>query len=661
MPLSTSELLGPMLAADPHHRYSHFSFREVSLAVLTVHLSVIITNDYEKELAFVSLQSRSSDGGLYPLEEEDMFSKRFERVSLFCLLLLCSIAVCAQNGKLRVQVEPKQAYVFVDGTAFGDGGRTIKLPAGHHTVGVYNYGFTPDVREVDVAAGTVTGVEFKLNPVTGDIKAPWGRIQIESASRSAVLLNGKTPDYFVGHGDEFNHGGAFLPCCNQELIVPPGSYPVTLVNRDGVLWSGTVKVNANERVILNAGNGTQKVKPWPKGGSIESLPRFKAGTASAVVAVAPVTGTLSATPAQINCGDSATLNWTTAETVERSIVSGGDIAKQSSPSGEASYKPLQSTTYTLMASGPGGTVSSDATVNVNTAVTSSLQSSESELRYRRIGDKVVEQGSTNLAWSTSNAGSVSIDPLGNVSTNDTRSLKAEPKQQNQGPIDEVQTYTLTAKNDCGGSATQTATVHIVGSIEAIPEVSLGSVFFSTGHPDQRHPEGGLLQSQKDVLSRAASGFKAYLEYDPEARLTVLGNTDERDSNARNKPLSQRRATRVKQYLVSLGVPESKIDTVAQGKEHPLDAKTVKSLDEQNPNKPAKSLGSFQELVWAYNRRVDLVMQPTATQSAQFYPGTAPEAQLLFASEWPEGKDIVTLASEKENLPVNSSSVQKKSK
>ena len=183
---------------------------------------------------------------------------------------------------------------------------------------------------------------------------------------------------------------------------------------------------------------------------------------------------------------------------------------------------------------------------------------------------------------------------------------------------------------------------------------MASVFFSTGHPDKRHPNGGLMQSQKDVLSKAAVGFKAYLEYDPDARLSVLGNTDERDSNARNKPLSQRRADRVKEYLVSLGVPESKIETVAQGKERPLDATTVKSLHEQNPNKPDKSLGSFQDLVWAYNRRVDLVLEPKGTQSTQFYPGNAPEAKLLFNSEWPEGRDIITLAAEKESLPTDSS-------
>lgn len=587
-----------------------------------------------------------------------MSCKNVRRSLLLAFVALWAAGAWAQDGKLRVKVEPKQAYIFVDGNAIGDGSRTIKLAAGHHTVGVYNYGFTSQVREVDLEAGTVTGLEFKLDPAGGEVSGPWGRIQLEGASRSAVLLTGKTPDYFVGHGDEFNHGKLFLPCCVQQLVVPPGSYPVTVMNRDGVLWSGTVNVNANERVIINAGSGSQTVRPWAAGANLHSLPRFQAGTASATVAVAPVSASLAATPANINCGDSTQLHWTTADTVARSITSGDEAANsanQSLPSGDATYKPLKTTKYTLQASGPGGTVNSDTTVNVNTAVQTSLKATQGEIRYRKIGDKVMEQGSTDLAWTTSNASSVSIDPLGTVSPNDTRSIKAEPKQQGEGAVNEVQTYTLKATNECGGSDTQTASVRVVGSIEPIPDVPLASVFFSTGQPDEKHTNGGLMESQKELLAKTAAGFKAYLEYDPDAKLTVVGNTDERDSDARNNPLSQRRADRVKQYLTSLGVPESKIDTVAQGKSSPLDAATVKNLHEQNPNKPSKELGNFQEMQWAYNRRADLVMQPKGTQSTQFYPGTAPEAQLLFNSEWPEGQDILTLAAEKMSLPTDSDS------
>ena len=573
-------------------------------------------------------------------------------------ILLFTAAARAKDSKLRIHVEPKQAYIFVDGVPFGDSGRSINIAPGNHTIGVYNYGFTAQVREVSVEPGTIMGIDFKLDAVPGTITGPWGRIQIESATRSAVLLTSKTPEYFVGHGDEFNHGGAFLPCCVQQLVVPAGAHLVTIVDKGKELWSGTVNVGANERVIINAASGKQRVKSWHQGGTIGTLPRFKAGKASTTVAVAPVSGNLVAQPAQINCGDSSQLAWTTAETVERAITSGTESMKQSAVSGEVAVKPIETTTYGFQASGPGGSVTSSTTVNVNTAVQGSLQASPQEIRYRRIGDKVLEQGSSNLTWSASNASTASIDPLGPVKTNDNHSVMAVPKHQNDGPVNEVQTYVLTAKNECGGSDTQTISLRITGSIEPIPEVGLASVFFPTGHPDERHPEAGLVQSQQALLAQTAAGFKKYLEYDPKARLSVVGNTDERDSNARNKPLSRRRANRVKDYLVSLGVPEGKIETVAQGKEHPLDATTVKSLHQQNPNKPAKSLGSFRDLVWAYNRRVDIVLQPKGEVSTQYYPATVAEAPLLFSSEWPDRMEIITLASAKDSLPVQSKPEQK---
>jgi hypothetical protein len=582
----------------------------------------------------------------------------YERIAFASLLLFAGLAF-AKDSKLRIHVEPKQAYIFIDGVPSGHGGRTIKLSAGNHSIGVYNYGFTSQVRDVSVAEGEVTQAEFTLQPVPGNVSGPWGRLQIEGASHSAILLTGKTPDYFVGHGDEFNHGGAFLPCCIQRLIVPPGPHTLTILDKGGhERWSGTVNVAANERLIFNANNGHQKVKAWPKGADTGPLSRFTAGIASATVAVAPVTASLTTQSDKINCGDSTQLAWTTGETVERAILSDTEKLKQSEATGNVTVRPLKTTKYDLQASGPGGTVTSSATVDVNTAVQSSLQASPNEIRYRRIGEKVLEQGSSNLTWSSSNASSVAIAPLGSVDANGSRSIQSSPTQQTNGPVNETLTYTLTAKNECGGSDTQTASLRIVGSIEPIPELPLTSVFFPTGLPDQRHPERGLVRSQQLELDKTAEAFKKYLEYDPDARLSVLGNTDERDSNARNRPLSERRANRVKEYLVSVGIPENKIETTAQGKDHPLDAPTVKLLHDQNPAKPAKSLGTFQKLVWAYNRRVDLVLEPKGERSTQYFPGTASEARLLFDSKWPENTQTVILASEKEKVPVQPDPGQK---
>jgi hypothetical protein len=580
-----------------------------------------------------------------------MYHKRYGNYLIVTgLLLFAAAGSFAKDAKLRINVKPNQAYIFVDGTPFGDSSRTITVAPGNHSIGVYNYGFTPEVRDVTLNEGKNADLSITLVAVPGSVSGPWGRIQLEGAARAAVYMNGKTPEYFVGHGDEFNNSGEWFNCCLQQLVVPAGTHEVTVTGAGSKeIWAGSVTVPANQRVVLYVPSGTQKVKAWPEGAFLNSLPRFKAGIASASIAVAPVSGTISAIPAQINCGDSANISWQTSETVQRTITADSETLKKLDPSGNLSVQPKKATTYQFQASGPGGSVTSSAAVDVNTAVQSSLDVSPAQIRYRRIGDKVLEQGASNVTWTSTNANSITIDPLGSVDSNGTKAVQITPTHDSNGPIDEVQTYTLTAKNDCGGSETHTASVHVTGSIEPIPDIPLVSVFFPTGYPDARHPKAGLVPSQRKALDRTAAGFKKYLEYDPDARLTVAGNADERDSNARNKPLSERRANLVKEYLVSLGIPESKIETVGNGKTEQLTASTVKLLHSENPNKLAGH-GTVQDLVWAYNRRVDIVLQPKDVRSTQYFPGDAPEATFLADSNWPGQKQILTLASEKTKLP-----------
>jgi len=580
-----------------------------------------------------------------------MHHKRFRQYLLIAGMVVSAIAASsAKDAKVRIVVKPKEAYIFVDGAPNGYSTRIVSAAPGNHTIAVYNYGFKPEVREVSLNPGRNADLEFTLVAVPGQITGPWGRIQIKGPPRAAVYLTGRTPDYFVGHVDEFDNGGAWSNCYTQQLIVPVGTYDITVVDvHKKPVWSGSVTVAVNQKVVVYVPSGQLKVRPWPEGAAINSLPRFKAGVASATVAVAPVSASIGASPAQINCGDSASVSWQTSETVERMITADTVTSNQSDPTGTLSVQPKKATTYQLKASGPSGTVTSSAAVDVNTSIQSSIDASPAQVRYRQIGDKVLEQGSSNLGWKATNANSVTIDPLGSVNPNGTKAVQITPKQNTNGPINEVQTFTITAKNDCGGSDTHTASVQLTGSIEPIPEIPLASVFFPTGYPDARHPREGLVRSQQQALERAAQGFKKYLEYDPNARLTVAGNTDERDSNARNKPLSGRRANRVKDYLVSLGIPEGKIDTVANGKTKQLGATTVTLLHKENPNKLA-NYGTVQELVWAYNRRVDIVLLPKDVRSTQYFPGNAPEAKLLANSKWPGQKEIVILAAEKHRLP-----------
>ncbi len=451
-------------------------------------------------------------------------------------------------GKLKITVHPKQAYTFVDGKAIGPHNRTIKLDVGTHHLIVANYGYKFVERDISIDSHQTLPLDIDLEPLGAPVAGPRGRIQIEVGMRragdAAVLMNGKKPEYFVGHVDEFNND----IIKRQELVVPPGVHEITVTRYGNELWSGSVTVAANQRVIVNISNGKQVIKDWPNGSSDHSagVPRFTAGTASATVAIAPVSGNVSATPANINCSQNTQLAWNSSETVEADMSGFSPVPT----SGERTVSPRQTTTYELTATGPGGVTKPSTTIQVNKDVESSLSVSPNEVRYRRIGDKVIEEGSSTLTWSSSNSDAASIDPFGSVDTSGTKPVTLKPTKTENGPVDEELKYTLTATNVCGGSATKVVAVRLTGSIEPIPAVMLNSVFFPTGYPTKKDPSLGLVRSQQEALHTLADGFKKYLEYDPEAKLALGAFTDERGDNQFNNALSELRVQRVKDALVS---------------------------------------------------------------------------------------------------------------
>ncbi|MCA8901071.1 MAG: peptidoglycan-associated lipoprotein Pal [Hyphomonas sp.] len=72
---------------------------------------------------------------------------------------------------------------------------------------------------------------------------------------------------------------------------------------------------------------------------------------------------------------------------------------------------------------------------------------------------------------------------------------------------------------------------------------------------------------QSVLQRQAAWLSSY----PSVRILVAGNCDERGTREYNLALGERRASIVKDYLVSLGVDASRIDTISYGKERPIAA------------------------------------------------------------------------------------------
>ena len=556
--------------------------------------------------------------------------------ALFATLLSitpASAQSAKDDGKLHIHVSPKQAYVFVDGKAIRDGSQTIELPAGTHEVGVDNYGYIPKTQQVQIGAGQTTDLDVTLQASGDTVSGPFGDIEFKGHPRAAVLLNGTTPAYFVGHVDEFDNNFIW----HQWLLVKPGNYQVTVTQKGQTIWSGKVDVKAGKRevVYLNH-NGEIKSHDFKKGLKLGPQPRFEAGIASAMVPIAPVTAQLAAQSSQVGCGQSTQLNWKSADAVDVSITDLGKVGA----SGDRSVTPTKTTTYQLVAKGPGGDSTQTATVNVNTQPTATLTLSQPEVHFHKVGDKIVQDEAVTLNWSTSNADKVTLAPLGSEATSGSKTIEPKPVQKNPGAVNETFGYTLVSSNACGGTAKQTALLHIVGSIDPAPPVNLASLFYPTDYPRAKHPRIGLVATEKATLSDIANHFMSHEQYEEKASLMIVGHADVRGSKKYNLSLSERRAELVKSYLISQGVPANKIQTQALGKEQELSENEVAQLQSEDAQKPEEWMMHRSKDTWlAYNRRVDVLLEPTGQQSTEAYPNDASDARILWQRPEPSLKAV----------------------
>jgi len=158
------------------------------------------------------------------------------------------------------------------------------------------------------------------------------------------------------------------------------------------------------------------------------------------------------------------------------------------------------------------------------------------------------------------------------------------------------------------------------------KLALHSIYFQTARPTSENPEGGLVESQAEILIALANDFKAYLKYMPDAHLILGGHADPRGSEEYNKGLTQRRVDRTKNFLVEHGAPADHFETRSFGKDDNLTTEQVKEQIAQNPELTPKDrqqmLSNLQVLVLANNRRVDVTLSTTGQQSVRGYPFNA---------------------------------------
>ena len=546
-----------------------------------------------------------------------------------------AIAQSQDSAKLKVHAQPKQAYLFVDGNAIRAGSHTIHLTPGDHTITVRNYGYTADTQKVQLTSGNETKLNVDLHPYGDKIRGPFADLEFKGDHQAAVLLNGTTPEYFVGRAGEFDWDWLW----HRRLLVQPGSYHVTVMREGNTIWTGNVTLSAGKKVIIHLNdNGREVDKNFAAGKQLGPQPRFHAGILSRIVPVAPVTAELAANSDLVGCGTGDTLKWSSTDAVNTSITELGSVPM----SGDRTVNPTRTTTYQLVAKGPGGEVTRSATIDVNTQPTATLALSQPEVRYHKVGDKVVEDGSATLNWSTSNANSVTIQPLGSVASTGNETIQATPAGTRTGPVDQDISYTLSATNACGGTATRTATLHVVGSIDPAPPVILASIFYPTAYPERRHPRVGLVSSEEKALQKAAASFKDNQEYDQRGSLMIVGHADVRGSEKYNLALSERRAMLVKNLLISRGIAADELQTQPEGKAEQLAEKQVQLLQSEDPQHPQKWMTKQERATWlAYNRRVDIILQPKGQESEELYPNDAPTARIVWERRVPSLKAVLT--------------------
>jgi peptidoglycan-associated lipoprotein len=87
----------------------------------------------------------------------------------------------------------------------------------------------------------------------------------------------------------------------------------------------------------------------------------------------------------------------------------------------------------------------------------------------------------------------------------------------------------------------------------------------------------LRDDGRAVASRNADWLKKW----PTTRITVEGHADSRGTAEYNLALGERRASSVKDYLVSLGVTGDRIVVVSKGKEQPVCTEENEACWQQN--------------------------------------------------------------------------------
>ncbi len=236
------------------------------------------------------------------------------------------------------------------------------------------------------------------------------------------------------------------------------------------------------------------------------------------------------------------------------------------------------------------------------------------------------QGGSVTVTVTSNCG---VSGQGTDVSVDTSSLQPGSCSVTCNVSDDHQ---LTASNSASFSVQPKP---VIKPPEPPPSLTLRSVYFATAQPTPKNPNAGLVKSQESTLVEIASEFKRYLAVKSDAKLVLQAYADPRGGEEYNQKLTERRAARVKSYLVEHDIPADSLQTVAEGKTHQLSADEVRRSMEDDPSltpgEKRRLLRNMRTIVLAANRRVDMTLEAPGVPnqlSQRSYPFSAADALSL---------------------------------
>ena len=117
----------------------------------------------------------------------------------------------------------------------------------------------------------------------------------------------------------------------------------------------------------------------------------------------------------------------------------------------------------------------------------------------------------------------------------------------------------TSSNDKVVGVTDSPPQQQVGPVEESPSVLVADTIYFDYDKATLRPEA------LPVLGKVAE----WMQQHRDKKVRIAGHADERGTREYNLALGDRRATTVRSYLVSLGVPAQRLETVSYGKERPV--------------------------------------------------------------------------------------------